>query len=252
MGWVKQAGKPVIWDYDKPKTLADCKKATTQKYHDKESGSGLEYWTWQMGTLWNKYEVCIKYINDSTVPLKISKVGIQTVSCHSGGKSYWSSTGLITTPCVGTGGTYTSYVRVSNDGEKTYEVSSFIDSSSNVVPDITSSNMNSAGTSSKQTASFGNPPYTGNKALIAREYTISDCPTIQPGGCAYIHLRVDINNNPSTTVIRFILDTDELDVVFEPDESAYIWRYESDNKWHLRKPLFVAGKNNTWNKPMED
>lgn len=241
MGWVKKDGKPIIYNYEGGIDNGSYSEASPS------------YFTWQTGHYWNlNHSEAIKFKNDTKVPLKISHIGIKTVSCHSGGKGYWAAGGYMEAPgCTGKGGTYTSFVRVSNDGEKTFERCTVISGKNEItVPNITSSNMNSAGTSGSDTAKFGDPPYTGNKALSYKNFEISDCPIIEPGGVAYIHIKVDTDNSRSV-VVRFVLDTDELDIAFEPGTAPYIWRYCEDGKWYLRKPLYVS-KNGKWNDPEGD
>lgn len=234
MGWVKENGKPIIYSYRNGK-YTPCTP---------------HYFTWETGRLWmGKDSNAIKFVNDSKVPLKIGHVGIKTVSCHSGGRGYWAFGGYMEAPgCKGYGGTYTCYIRVSNDGEKTFEKCDVVSGKNEItIPAISSSNMNTPGSSGTNTAKFGDPPYTGYKGLQFRNFEIGNCPIIQPGGIAYIHLKVDTHDGRDC-VIRFVLDTDELDVGFEPGTAPYIWRYCEDGKWHLRKPLYVS-KNGKWNDP---
>ena len=201
-----------------------------------------EYFTWRTGSLWLRDGVAIKYINDTENPMTMSSVSIKTCACDSGGKLYyaWGGSSPIG-PCYGYGADYTCYVRVSNDGGVTFQES---DKYTNDIPTIDGGNMNYAGSGPYDTAIFGNPPFTGYKALQLREYTINNCPEIQPGGIAYVHL--DITNfkcdqdEIQNATIRFVLNPLEMDIYFEPDVDPYIWVYESDHKWHLRQPFYVT------------
>lgn len=233
MGWemndAPYVGKPVIynWYYNED-----------PPYYQK---ADPPYYSWAGGGLWQRLEASIKFINDTDSSLKLKNVAIKTVSCHSGGKYYWSSTGL-TIPCYGYGAKYTCYVRVSNDDEKTYQESSKF---SNTVPNINSSNMNSPGTSTTNTAKFGDPPFTGDKGLILRSYVFDTCPVIEPGGIARLHLHVDLLD-PSkkySTNIRFLLNPDEMEIQFEPELGPYIWRFCEDGAWHLRRPMQIQTGN---------
>ena len=106
--------------------------------------------------------------------------------------------------------------------------------------------MNSQGSSKTVTAQFGEPPYTGYKAFIHREYTIADCPVIQPGGIAVIHLGIASLNGPAgETVIKFNLDPGDMEVYMEEDDRPYYWIYQDDKKWHLTKSAYVW-KDGAW------
>lgn len=219
----------MAWD-----TMSNGRPKIYNYANGKYTWAGI-YFTWQTDSLWNAHEEAIKFINDTETPMTMSSVKIKTCACDSGGQSYWSSSGLVS-PCKGYGASYTCYVRVSNDDEKSFQES---DKYTNTIPTITSSNMNYKGSSTSSTAVFGNPPFTGNMGLQLREYTFSSCPEIQPGGVAYIHLDVhDFLGSPTT--VRFALDPNEMEIYFEQDVDPYIWVYESDHKWHLRQPFYVT------------
>ena len=78
--------------------------------------------------------------------------------------------------------------------------------------------------------------------MIGRLFELTDCPAIQPGGYAYVHLGIGHFNDPASdpisTVIRFKMDPGEMEVVAEPAENPVIWRFCEDKKWHLVKTLF--------------
>ena len=218
------AGRPIIYNY-----------SNGEYTPARNSDGSLLYFTWQPSEYWEAHEEAIKFINDTENPMTMSSVSIKTCACHSGGQYFWSNQGYPTGPSYGYGADYTVYVRVSNDDEASFQES---EKFTNHVPNITSSNMNYAGSSTSSTAVFGDPPFTGAAGFHLREYTITNCPEIQPGGVAYVH--IDITNFEGDTFIRFSLDPREMEVYFEPDVDPYIWVYESDHKWHLRQPFYVT------------
>lgn len=236
MGWeLTSNGKPQMYRWT---TNADT--------HIKEyKGSNPSYYTWAVGSTWYDPEsedytrdAAIKYVNDTSNPMTIGSISIKHVACDSNGKGYWASTGWQSNACEGWGAIYQCFVRVSNDGGNYFESSGEF---SNEINSIRNSggNMNSPGSSTTRTAVFGNPPYTGDKALQLRNYTITNCPIIQPGGIAYVHFRVTNNGHMSDTTIRFILNPSEMVVQFEPGQRPYVWRFENDNQWHLKRPIYV-------------
>ena len=107
--------------------------------------------------------------------------------------------------------------------------------------------MNYAGSGPWDTAVFGNYPYEGNQGLTYREFEISDCPTIPPNGHAVIHIGISdwkLGSDERNTTIRFILDASVVQVDIEPEDSGYIWVYNStDKKWHLKKPYYRYNEN---------
>ena len=230
MGWDMYKGKPHIYNWNE-----------TRGYYDPDLGGDTFYFTWQTGNLWAQKEEAIKYTNDTGQPVRMTKLYVKTCACDSDGQGYWSSTGF-TTECKGYGAKYSVYVRVSNDGGKTFKKSKI---GTQTIPSIegTGGNMNTpgTGTSVEQTARFGYPPYTGNKGLILREYDTSDCPIIEPNGIAYIHLKVSdfTSTDLASTTIQFILDPDEMEIVMDGDVGPYVWRFCEDNKWHLVRPLYI-------------
>lgn len=227
MAWdTRPDGRPIIYNYDGEYSVAG-------------GTSTPLYFTWQSTYLWTMHEEAVKYINDTESPMVIESVSIKTCACNSGGLKFWSSSAPGAGPSSGPGGDYTCYIRVSNDGGASYQES---DKCTNTILPVTSSNMNYAGSSTIDTAVFGDPPFTGVAGFQLREYTITNCPEIQPGGIAYIHIDIDnFTEEPNyQDVIRFALDPREMEVYFEPDVDPYIWVYESDHKWHLRQPFYVT------------
>ena len=249
-GWEYNNDKPYIRNFDK----------SSLTY----SSGGLTWWTWQKGRLWLAGDVTTRFKNTTQSDLKLDHIKIRTCACDSGRQSYWASNGM-TTPCYGHGGEYYAYVRVSNDGGKTWESSS---KHTNIIPPISGSNMNSKGSSTTRTASFGNPPFEGNKAFGYHEYIIDDCPTILPGGIVAIHLGIsrfidrdkynaaNYESNPnyrgdtlsnarsSECCIKFNLDPGDMVVQIVQEDRPYVWKLV-DGKWECIKPAYIV-KDGEW------
>lgn len=212
------AGKTQMYEY--PYTWTDKSKRGKNSY---KKATNPPYWTWQSGNLWTTGEVCIRYINDHEAAFVFKSLHIKTLACHSGGKLFWAW-GAKMGPANGAGGGYYCYVSVTNDGGKTYQCSSPVEE---IVADVTSSNMLSPGSGPTQTASFSNDmPY--------RDFELADCPVINPGGWAYIHLAASyINSKPGREVMKFKMSADEVQAVIEPAEIPCVWQFQSDRQWHL-------------------
>lgn len=236
MSWdMSSATKPVIYNYNASKGYW----AATPRY-----------FTWQTGNLWANKEECVKFINDTNDVQVIKKIGIQTVACDSGGRGYWAYGGYRGIPCKGYGGTYRCYVRVSNDGQKTFAQSNVV---SHDVPNISGSNMNSPGSGPYATAVFGNPPFTGDKVLQYRNFEFTTLPPIQKGGVAYVHLGIsNFKGDQNSVTIRFVLNPLAMIIDLTPQTKPYVWQYSAaDKAWHLREPLY-AKMNGKWQDPNPD
>lgn len=235
MGWIKDSkGKCKIYDWSK----------TGNKYV-----AVYDNYTWQSKSRWDKYESCITYKNDTHTALKINKVVVQTCSCNSGTSDYWSSTGLVS-PCKGYGADYYCRIRVTpetNTDAITQEGVEFDETKHTPTVHVANAgyNMNSKGSSTTKTAIFGNAPYAGNQGLNKREFTITDCPAIPPGGHAVVHIGVDNDSwdsgaTTSNSTIRFLLDTSFSEITIEPVENGYVWVYnKSEGRWKLAKPIYI-------------
>lgn len=236
MGSGKYSNRPKIYRYNK----------STGQY----SPSNPEYYTWKTRQLWDRDDSCIIWRNMTGQPMTIDKFSVKTCSCNSGGQSYYSAQGLVS-PAAGYGGTYYSYISVTSESSTDKLNSAIFQNSSKVTSYVPNSgyNMNSPGSSSQNTAVFGNPPYDGDQGLKFREFVITDCPIIPPNGLAVLHIGIQSWNSGSTdnnTTIRFILDTNVAQIEIKPKNEGYIWRYSTtDNKWHLVKPYYII-RSNRW------
>lgn len=241
MGWEYYNGKPQFYSYPNYVFNSGATKKYEKNGVDPGTGS-LHYWSWQTGSIFKGHDIVIKYTNDTEGAIRLKSYSIKTTACDSGGLSYWAWGGLVETPCVGYGGTYYTYVNVTNDNGKTYQSSSVANVN---VPNLSKTNMNYRGSDATHSASFGNPPqYPEGQpgGMTGRVFELTDCPAIQPGGYAYVHLGVGHFNDPATdpisTVIRFKMDPGEMEVIAEPAENPVIWRFSEDKDWHLVKTLF--------------
>lgn len=261
MGWelVPQgqsyAGKTQFYGF--PRTYPDSGKLTTNEmlsirnsnigYH---KYSNPAYWSWQSGNLWmdgydltksqriddGEGELCIRYVNDQASAFVFSKLMIGTVACHSGGRPFWAWGGQMSAyRATGIGGGYYCYVRVTNDGGKTYTAS---DHYVATVADLDGPNMDSPGRSpgtGGNSASFAvSSSWPANRRMQLREFEIVNCPIINPGGIAYIHLAAShLNGSPDNAVMKFNMNADAIEYDIKPATVPVVWRYQSDKQWHL-------------------
>lgn len=207
------------------------------------------YYSWASGSIWTDWYAGLKYTNDTGQPVKINKLGIKTLSCHSGGQTFVSYSGgtySYTGPAYGYGGDYCVFILVSNDGGTTFEL---LDNQSHYtqrnIANVTSSNMTSRGSiSGQQTASFNPTPLN--------EYEINDCPTIMPNGIAYIMFGIRSFNEDDIyhTYIKCILNPSEMEVDMDQDDTPYIWQYCLDpdrrKRWHLVKRVLSRNSSGGW------
>lgn len=241
MGFIMTGNKTQIFEYNKS-------DGTYSK------SNNPPYYSWAMRVVWQKIDPCIVWKNDTGMPMTIKKFSAKTCSCNSGTTNYyvWGSDTPVQ-PCKGYGGKYYSYISVTSETDTNKLLDATYQDSARVTQDVPNSdyNMNYAGSGPRDTAVFGNYPYAGNQGLKFREFEISDCPTIPPGGHAIIHIGISDWNSGSTpqnTTIRFILDASAVEVDIEPEESGYIWVYsKKDKKWYLKKPYYRYDSNlNKW------
>lgn len=233
MGWEwydESSGKPYIYNYNKKQ--------------DSYSKSHAGFFSWQTGSLWNSYDECIKYTNTEGQSLKLNSVSIKSLACNSGGQSYWSTTGIVGTPCTGVGGYYYCYVRKIDSSGNPVESS---DKTKTVRVEKSEFNMNTPGTGTdiSQTARFGYPPLPGPEYV---EYPIIDCPIIGPGEGFYLHFGMASfdTTNLMEANIRFFLKPGDMEIDIKPADTPVIWRFEEDGKWHLVNRLYQYTSNG-WN-----
>lgn len=207
------------------------------------------YYSWASGYIWNKWYTGLKYVNDTSQPVTIHKLGIKTLSCHSGGQKFVAySEGVYSYvgPARGYGGNYCVFILVSNDGGSTFEA---LNNQSHYtqknIPDVTSSNMTYRGSvPNRQTAGFRDPPPI--------EYEINDCPIIQPNGIAYVMFGIRRFNveDLDYTYIKCILNPSEMAIDIETKNKPYVWEYCLDNdgvkRWHLTKRLLSRNNSSGW------
>lgn len=250
MGWEMWTGnpkKPQIYNYYyKSHTDADGESHSSGTYDKANPG----YYSWMLGTRWSYIEPTIKFINDTGNRLKIGRIAIKTVACNSGGNSYWAYGYKETVPCKGYAGNYYCYVRVSNDGGSTYQESTKPEEIVHVLgvngPNYDTLGTQDGGATTGYSASFGNSSSLPDAyRLRLHDYTITDCPIIEPGSICHVHLHIsnfikhdggDVTNLKEVN-IRFILNPLEMEVEFEPEDDKYIWVFGNDRQWHLTKPL---------------
>lgn len=211
-----------------------------------KSTSPNNYYSWAAKAEWlNSGNVCIKYYNDTGQPLKFTEIQLRVVSCNSGGASFWSDAG-IAAYADGSAADYELYLRVEHTTGSVETSSTLTDSVGNV-----NYNMNTPGTDKYNTAKFGEPPFTGNEALQYRKYTVSDCPTINPGDTAYVHFYPNNLQNLYTSYIRFIMNPLDMVIKFNIELGPYIWRFCEDGKWHLVRPVQLM-TGNGWTNVEDD
>lgn len=245
MGWEYTTnGKPQLYYYP---------KATATPITVPLKCTSPTYFTWAAQHFWETdagggYEYCVKYTNDTENPIAFSSVAIKACACDSGGNEYWAWGSKVSAPgCVGYGAEYYAYVRVSNDNQTSFKSSKMITSSYVTLPNTDGTNMNYPGYDGTHTAVFGQPPYVGVKGLVPREFIITDCPLIEPGGVGYIHFGITNFEVPKANgQYQFILNPKEMTVEIDEGVDPYIWVYNKDKDhpgWHLFRPLYVFDGN---------
>lgn len=234
--------------------------------------SNPPWYTWQSGYLWDSDGMSILFVNTTDQDLKLSSIGIKTVSCNSGGQpfvAYSKQWGYyyVGLHANGAAAVFSSYYRVCNnlknvdfagisvgDGQAVVDI---LNRSSNVweqsnsfshdIARVTSTNMDTAGSiSGKQTATFGEKSgYPDNAQFKQRTYTFTECPIIEAnGGICTLHIDVKVSwSNPSTSYpnvpfVRVLLDPNEMEIIFNEERGPYIWRM-TNGKWVLKRPLQV-------------
>lgn len=233
ISWDMSEGKPLIWNYNKDSGSYEHAYPT--------------WFTWQTVDEWVLHDACLRGVNNTGQPIKITKVGIQSCSCHSGGQQYIEYGGQPIGPSWGTGARGYCYVRVNNGSG--WEKSS---TGYHNVSQLVVSNMNYPGSPGGGTAQFGRPPYGTPAAappanrpeygLLNREYVVATPVIIQPGKAFYIHLGFDSFTQGQSS-IDFLLDPSAMVIDIEPGYNPYVWQYKaSEGKWHLKMPIQLYSK----------
>lgn len=235
-------------------------------YSDNLSGKSYRRATvnfdWQGFSYWSRYHsICRKYINDTGKQLKFSSVGIRSCSGNSfdsvknpSGEFYSFSAETqsmyVHSGVYGLASTLFVALRVTNDNGATWSSSKI----GEVTVDRVSYNMNYKGSNSgrvKDSAEFGGGEYFDTpNGLIYHEFTIEDCPILEPGGTMYVHWGIkyaywDSGQDMHDGLLRIMFGADDIKLTAEPVKDPYIWVRESDGRWHLRRPVYTL-QGNTW------
>lgn len=241
------------------------------------AASDPTWWTWQSGSLWlNGGGMALLFVNDTDKDLKLTSVSLKAVSCNSGRQyfvAYKQTWGYyrLNLWASGAAANFTAYYRVCNNNKSIdYGAASINDTiilntlnnSSNIweqsnsftqnIPQVSSSNMDTAGSvAGHQTATFGEDTsrnYPDEAQFKLRTYTFTECPIIEAnGGLCTLHVDVTFPDydgdyvNPPGPIpfVRVLLDPNEMEIIFDEERGPYIWRMESDKRWHLRRPLQI-------------
>ena len=235
---MRDDGRPILYSY----WLND------ERGHPPFTYTSSGFFNWGAWSVWNRQYVAIRYINDSNQPVRFNSVGLRIVACNSGGSSFWSSSGVVD-HSGGWGATYTMRIFVCNTpGASSTPVDQWhtltYEEATVAVKDVPDAdyNMNYRGTSTSNTAMFGEPPYD----FPMQKFTFDTCPNILPGGFAIVRLEItdrkggfDYSRDPT---IRFSMNPLEMEIEFDPQFNPYVWRaYHENGKvvWHLVRPVQV-------------
>lgn len=231
MGWImssKFPGKAIIYNYYN-QDVGSSKKGTYTK-------ADPEFFNWQIGEYWLQHDQCIKYINTAESAIRLTRVGIKTMSCNSNGQSYWSYGGGPNPPVTGKGGKYYAFIQHFDANENLLDRSYIGDTKPTIdIPDV-GPNMIWAGDGS----TLGHTAIFDSTKMTMHTYETPDCPAIQPGEGFYLHLGIGEFTEtwlPAVNIM-FLLVPGDMDIYIEPAEQPAIWRFEEDRKWHLVKRLY--------------
>lgn len=236
MGWdMYDASRPNMYRYN----------LSSQSYSLGEEG--LYFWNWSAWSVWERYEVVIRYINDAEQPIIFKQMNMKILACNSGGQGFYAHNGYI--PPLGTNGygaTYTIKTFVCNaPGAKDLPCSSWSSlqfeqgtpAVNHLDPD--GFNMNYPGTSTANRGQFGDPPYD----FPMREFPLENVPEVAPGGFILFQLGAtnrDGGQSRWDPTIRFSMNPLEMEVEVEPKSRPYVWRAFHENGkvvWHLVRPV---------------
>ena len=262
MGWImstRNRAKKRIYTCSKNNNVYDF-------YTDEGGSSSVnsDYWAWRTGGQWDSSDVCILFYNDSNAYRSLNSATLGTLSCNSGGKSFWAWSGQKpASSAQGIGGQYSAWVEIfhlSRAG-KSYSQSALATTISDIRANhsdcIEASTVGSgitipaqpdnliyAGSSKTKTAVFGYNKQSGR--YLETTFNITDCPVIEPGDLCFCHLRIiQFSGSASNATVMFNLGADDVPVEEAPVK-GYVWQYQADNKWHLVKPIYVATSNTAW------
>lgn len=210
-----------------------CNKGTTGSYQEIEHYNGKTP-TWYLKSWWASYEYVKKWTNDLGVPAKLSSVSISSCAGHSGGKPF-CSTGGPNNYVYGTGSTYHAKVVVGNQSSSIADVD---------VPTITHFNCSYGyygGTdNTTPNTPFGRiPPCDESNGISTKTFSIQNCPIVQPGESAYIHISVDSWKDDNNALLVIKCDGEGTQVEVDPGQDGYIWRFNENKKWEIIRPYYV-------------
>ena len=227
MGWImssKYPGKAIIYNYYN----TGSKKGTYET-------ADPEFFSWQIGEYWLQHDQCIKYVNTDSAAIKLTSVGIKTMSCNSGGKTYWAYGGSGTSVCTGKGGKYYAFIQHFDESENLLDRSYIGDTKPTIdIPDE-GPNMIWGGDG----PTLGHTAVFDKSKMKMHTYEIPDCPAVEPGEGFYLHLGIGEFTEtwlPAVNIM-FSLVPGDMDINIEPADQPAIWRFEEDKKWHLVKRL---------------
>lgn len=255
MGWeYMNSGKPQIYYIYKSDLPIDPSEIQELTIDPEDIHKSEIYYSWASGSIWSTEYAGIKFINDTGGPVQINKLGIKSLSCNSGNKSFVSYSGghySDSSYADGYGAYFCVYILVSNDGGSTFEkLNNQKHYTANYIQPE-GYNMLSKGWVSPSDSRIGQTGSFGPVEI--REYDIDDCPVIQPDGIAYIMFGVqsfDADAVISRTYIKFILDPSEMEVEIDQGIKPYVWEYCLDEdgvkRWHLTKRVLSRNSSGGW------
>lgn len=207
---------------------------------------GRPYYSWAFQQIWQEHDAAIIFQNNTSDKVKFTKVGIQTVSCKNNGIPFWGDEALMGKTADGGSAVYNFYLdKLNLTGTKDmeeygshpiYASTGDISSSVSISVDPADFNLNYPGTSTNDTAIFGEYPFTGTSALTYREFELDNSPELSPGD--YAALRIAVSNmTSSNTCIRFIMNPNDMNIEYVLEPQAKIWRMcsqpDGSQKWQL-------------------
>lgn len=218
--------------------------------------------TWFYGTWFNRNRWARKFTNLTKMRLQMKSGSFTVVSGHSGGETFASMSGGVT-----------SLTAAVNGGGCTFHADIFVEGNNSSVstsapidlPTIVrcnASSSNGVGTVSKTNAYgtvFGKLKYygpgtgrdldaNGNKTYSHLEtITFDDGPIIEPGQSVYVVVHpTNFKLNAGTSLLVIEQSVTSWEAALEPAPSDYIWVYTKDG-W-VKKKTAMGYDGSTWNK----